>query len=217
MHWIGIGFLIAIGFALACVILPLLGVVLVLAWEFKKPIISILIFVFVVLFGIALVSNPEFGEAVLGWGLIALIAYSIFGRLKMPKKKTRATILLVEDEKPLSHAMTIKLTNAGYDVTHTDNGEDALRLATEKTFDLILLGIIMPKMDGLNMLALLQKSGKLASQKVIMFTSIDQQKTIEQAMALGASGYIVKRKHSIAEMIEKINETLRDGTTLMLC
>lgn len=121
---------------------------------------------------------------------------------------TRPTILLVEDEKPLSHAMAIKLTNAGYDVTHTDNGEDALRLAMEKKFDLILLGIRMPKMDGLNVLALLKKKGKLASQKVIMFSSIGQPEVIEQAMALGASDYIVKTKYPITEIVKKINVAL---------
>lgn len=126
--------------------------------------------------------------------------------MKKPAKQGR--ILIVEDEKPLSHALKLKLASAGYDVTHTDNGEEALRLAMEQQFDLILLDIIMPKMDGFNMLALLKEKGKSAAQKIIVLSSLGQPQDIERAKTLGASDYLVKTHYPIATIIDKINTTL---------
>ena len=133
----------------------------------------------------------------------------------MTTKKTPAEeggkkgrILLVEDEKPLSHALKLKLTNAGFDVTHIDNGEEALAVASEQQFDLILLDIIMPKMDGFNMLAMLKEKGKSANQKIIVLSSLGQQQDIERAKTLGASDYLVKTHYPIATIIDKINTIL---------
>ena len=134
--------------------------------------------------------------------------------MKKPSKQEndasskKGRILLVEDEKPLSHALKLKLTNAGYDVTHTDNGEEALHLATENQYDLILLDIIMPKMDGFNMLALLKEKGKSAAQKIIVLSSLGQPQDIERAKTLGASDYLVKTHYPIATIIDKINTIL---------
>ena len=120
----------------------------------------------------------------------------------------KGRILIVEDEKPLSHALTLKLSNAGYDVTHVDNGEEALRLATENQYDLILLDIVMPKMDGFNMLAMMKEKGKSASQKIIVLSALGQPQDIERAKTLGASDYLVKTHYPIATIIDKINTTL---------
>ena len=124
---------------------------------------------------------------------------------KAPKKR----ILLVEDEKALSHAMKLKLTNAGYDVLHTDNGEEALHLAMTEHFDLILLDILMPRMDGFNMLALLKESGKMASQKIICLSSLGSPQDIERAKTLGACDYLVKTHYPIATIVDKVNTLLQ--------
>ena len=122
-----------------------------------------------------------------------------------PKKH----ILVVEDEKALSHALTLKLTNAGYDVTHIDNGEEALRVVMEEQFDLILLDILMPKMDGFSMLAELKENGKSRNQKIIVLSSLGSPQDMERAKTLGASEYLVKTHYPIATIVDKVNALLQ--------
>ena len=122
-----------------------------------------------------------------------------------PKKH----ILVVEDEKALSHALTLKLTNAGYDVTHIDNGEEALRVVMEEQFDLILLDILMPKMDGFSMLAELKENGKSRNQKIIVLSSLGSPQDMERAKTLGASEYLVKTHYPIATIVDKVNTLLQ--------
>ena len=118
-------------------------------------------------------------------------------------------ILIVEDEKALSHALTLKLTNAGYDVTHIDNGEEALRVVMEEQFDLILLDILMPKMDGFSMLAELKENGKSRNQKIIVLSSLGSPQDMERAKTLGASEYLVKTHYPIATIVDKVNTLLQ--------
>ena len=57
---------------------------------------------------------------------------------------TAKTVLIVEDEKPLSHALELKLTHEGYTVTVASNGREALEQVNSQHFDIILLDLIMP-------------------------------------------------------------------------
>src|SRR3989344_3949181 len=68
-------------------------------------------------------------------------------------ERSKKHILIVEDEMALSHALTIRLQQEGYAVTVASNGEEALQKVESHPFDLILLDIIMPRMDGLNQIA----------------------------------------------------------------
>ncbi|MBN1778989.1 MAG: response regulator [Candidatus Buchananbacteria bacterium] len=81
-------------------------------------------------------------------------------------------ILVVEDEKPMAKALELKLTHAGYQVVTASNGEEALMILEKDKFDLILLDIIMPKMDGFGVLEALKKQGK--KTPVIMSSNLSQ-------------------------------------------
>ncbi|MCA9370971.1 MAG: response regulator, partial [Candidatus Peregrinibacteria bacterium] len=65
-----------------------------------------------------------------------------------PAKKKGKKVLIVEDERPLAHALELKFSHEGYAVTIATDGAEALKQANSGTYDTILLDLIMPNMDG---------------------------------------------------------------------
>jgi DNA-binding response OmpR family regulator len=122
-----------------------------------------------------------------------------------PSKGKR--ILIVEDEKPLSHALKLKLTHEGYDVAIAADGEEGVALATKEKFDLVLIDIIMPKMDGFAALSAMKDSGMKTA--VIVLSNLGQQEDIEKAKALGVLDYMVKSNTPISRIVEVVNAILK--------
>ena len=115
-------------------------------------------------------------------------------------------ILIVEDEKSLAEAYQTILQKHGYQVQLAFDGEDALELIEKGTFDLILLDINMPKMNGLEMLRQLEKA-KLQN-RVIVFSNQDNQTDIDEAFRLGAQRYLLKSWASPQDLVRIIEEGL---------
>lgn len=120
--------------------------------------------------------------------------------------KTKKRILIAEDEKSLSGILSAKLTKEGFNVSTVDNGEDALKLITRKKFDLLVLDLIMPRLDGFAVLSSL-KTNKI-KQKVIVTSNLNQTEYFEKAKALGAKEVIVKAELSLDEIVKKIKKQL---------
>ncbi len=100
-------------------------------------------------------------------------------------------ILLVDDSKPILHANERVLNKAGYEVVCAEDGESALKMAHERTPDLILLDMILPKMSGPEVLDRLKKDAATADIPVIVLSSLterNRQKLIEA----GAEEYVEK-------------------------
>jgi two-component system alkaline phosphatase synthesis response regulator PhoP len=116
-------------------------------------------------------------------------------------------ILIVEDEEPLRRILAEELAEEGFPVVEARNGEEGLASALEQKPDLILLDIVMPKMDGMNMLKKLRKDkwGKTAS--VMLLTNLDNDagKTIEAAR-FGVYEFLVKSRWKMKEVIKRIKE-----------
>ena len=81
-----------------------------------------------------------------------------------------SNILVVEDDEGLARFIELELQHEGYEVTRTDNGRDALELATGRDFSLILLDIMLPKLNGLEVLRRLQQT---KPTPVILLTARD--------------------------------------------
>lgn len=114
------------------------------------------------------------------------------------------SILLIEDDKALSEAAQSKLTKAGYQVTVAPNGEEALLILEDASFDLILLDLLMPRLDGFSVL------GKLHTREVntpiFVLTNMDQQEDINRATDLGADKFLVKATTPLEELIAQIDD-----------
>ena len=120
-------------------------------------------------------------------------------------EKTKKHILIVEDEKALSHALNIKLQQEGYTVTIASDGEEALQKVESHPYDLILLDIIMPRMDGITLLEFLKKGSKPSALiPVIVFSNLSQKEEMERAKELGATEYLVKANTPFPKMLKVI-------------
>jgi len=118
------------------------------------------------------------------------------------------TILVVEDESALQKAMSDVLTQEGFEVVSALDGEAGLRLAQEKKPNLILLDLILPKMNGFEVLEALKKDATTRSIPVIVLTNLEDMKNIQKAVDLGATTYLVKANYSLEEVLEKVKSTV---------
>lgn len=117
-------------------------------------------------------------------------------------------ILLVEDEPFLSGMYKTKLTLEGFEVSTAKDGEDALDKIKEERYDLILLDIMMPKINGFEVLKSIRQDleKQTAAVPVLMLTNLGQKSDIEQGLLLGANDYIIKASFTPAEVVAKINK-----------
>lgn len=119
-------------------------------------------------------------------------------------------ILIVEDEGDLSEVMTYNLTREGYRVLSAANGADGLRLALEKKPDLILLDLMLPDIDGLELCRRVRLSPETAGTAVIMVTAKGEETDIVLGLGVGADDYIPK-PFGVKELIARVKAVLRRG------
>ena len=121
---------------------------------------------------------------------------------------TKKKILLVEDDAALANVYKTRLEMEGFDVRHVDNGEDALTNAREYRPDLIVLDVMMPKINGFDVLDLLRNTPDTMGMRVIMMTALSQAKDKERAEQLGADDYLVKSQVVISDVVARIKHHL---------
>ncbi|HXH27147.1 MAG TPA: response regulator [Candidatus Acidoferrum sp.] len=116
-------------------------------------------------------------------------------------------ILVVEDEKPLSHALELKLTKAGYTVMVAYNGREGLDAIAANHFDAILLDLMMPVVDGFTVLEELGKHPPIPP--VIVLSNLAQREDEQRSLALGARKFFVKSDTPLAVIEAAVGEILR--------
>ena len=119
-----------------------------------------------------------------------------------------ATILLAEDDRILRKAGAAKLKKKGYTVIAAVDGEDALAKAREHKPDLILLDVIMPKLQGFEVLASLKQDSSTRDIPVIMLSNLQEESDIRKAADAGALGYLVKSNVQLDTLTAKVAEVL---------
>ncbi|MDD5041086.1 MAG: response regulator [Candidatus Peribacteraceae bacterium] len=115
-------------------------------------------------------------------------------------------ILIVEDERPLAHALELKFRHEGFDTHICLDGEEALKEATEGKHDVILLDLIMPRMDGFTFLQEMKTRG--VKTPVVVLSNLGQDEDRARAQELGAVGYYVKSNTPIMEIIKQVESLL---------
>lgn len=120
--------------------------------------------------------------------------------------KIAKKILIIEDEKPMAKALELKLNKSGLETRVVFNGEDALQLLAKEKFDMILLDLVMPKMDGFAVLKEL-KSREIKTP-VIVTSNLGQEEDAKKAKELGAIDYFIKSNTPIAQLVEYIKKYL---------
>jgi two-component system, cell cycle response regulator CpdR len=113
-------------------------------------------------------------------------------------------LLIVDDDNNLLNYLNEELSEAGYKVKTYDNGADAIVAAAEETFDLILLDMLMPGLDGIQVVRVLQKVAPKVP--IIGLTGYVGRGYMSQAMGLGVS--ILTKPVEIPALVKEINETI---------
>jgi twitching motility two-component system response regulator PilG len=119
----------------------------------------------------------------------------------MQKKR----ILIVEDEESLLKLETILLTVKGYEVSGALNGNEAMKKLSDELFDLILLDIMLPDIDGFEICRQIRRNPRISRIPVVMLTAKKSPDDHERGLACGASAYLTKpfKSAMIIEVIEK--------------
>lgn len=118
-------------------------------------------------------------------------------------------ILLVEDELFVRELYERVLRQAGFEISSAVDGEEGLKLAQERP-DLILLDIMLPKMNGINVLKSLKADEKTKSIPVLLLTNLGQESVIKEALRIGAKGYMMKMRLTPYEIVGHVKDFLQN-------
>ena len=119
-----------------------------------------------------------------------------------------AKILIIDDEEPILKMYSAALSD--HEVITAKNGEDGISLAEKEAPDMILLDIILPKLNGLDVLESLKNNQETSSIPVIMLTNLPQEASADKAKSLGAINYFVKAEFEPQKLATEIGKLLRE-------
>lgn len=120
-------------------------------------------------------------------------------------------ILVVEDDKNNRDLYQTILTNAGFKVEVAVDGSEGLTKCQTGGFDLVLLDVMLPKMDGIALLEELKKNPpKTPNKNIFLLTNLSHDPIIKEAMNLGAKDVILKTDVNPEELVKKVKEILAD-------
>ncbi|TNF34196.1 MAG: response regulator transcription factor [Deltaproteobacteria bacterium] len=118
----------------------------------------------------------------------------------------RATVLVVEDDRTLARGLVMNLEIEGFRVLHAADGEEGLRLAVDEAPDLVLLDLMLPGMDGFDVVAALRERAR--ETPVLVVSARGEVSDKVRALQRGADGYITK-PFSLAELVARVRAALR--------
>lgn len=118
-------------------------------------------------------------------------------------------ILIIEDDKFLRELITQKLLKENYDTSEAVDGEEGLKKIKEERPDLILLDLILPGIDGFEVLAKMKEDSALNKIPVIILSNLGQKEDVEKGLKLGATDYLIKAHFTPVEIVEKIRTILK--------
>ena len=119
------------------------------------------------------------------------------------------SILIVDDEKLNLELLTRRLSIEGYSITTASNGEEAVKLLAIERFDLMLLDLNMPVMNGYEVLESLSSQGK-QDMRIIMLTAAGERDAVNACLTLGAHDYVLKSA-GLVELLHRVNRACRDS------
>ena len=119
------------------------------------------------------------------------------------------TILIVEDDKFLRELIAKKLIKENFEVSEAIDGEEGIKKIKEEKPDLILLDLILPGIDGFEVLSQMKKESTLASIPVIILSNLGQKEDVEKGLKMAAVDFLIKAHFTPGEIIDKIKATLR--------
>lgn len=116
----------------------------------------------------------------------------------------QAKIFLVDDDEFLLDMYSVKFKEEGFDIDVASSGEAALEKLKKNTYDIVLLDIVMPTLDGFEVLSQMKRDNIGGGVPVIVLSNLGQKEDIERGLALGAKDYVVKAHFTPREVVDKV-------------
>lgn len=117
-------------------------------------------------------------------------------------------ILIIEDDKFLRELISRKLIGEGFKIDEAIDGEEGLKKIKESKPDLVLLDLILPGLDGFEVLERIKDDSSTASVPVLILSNLGQKDEIERGLSLGAVDFLVKAHFTPEEIVAKMKEIL---------
>lgn len=121
---------------------------------------------------------------------------------------SKKKILLAEDEVYISDIYITSLKNAGFKVDHVKDGKECILKLKNKKFDLLLLDLLLPKIDGFEILRKIKNDPKLKNIPVIVLTNLTGKDTPDKVISLRAKECLIKSNFTPKEIVEKVKTYL---------
>ncbi len=118
-------------------------------------------------------------------------------------------ILIIEDDKFLRDLISQKLKKEGFNALEAIDGEEGLKIARERTPDIILLDLILPGLDGFEILRVLKSDKNTSQIPVIVLSNLGQKEDMDKALSGGAEDFMVKAHFTPGEIVTKIKSVLK--------
>ncbi|PIQ69318.1 MAG: response regulator [Candidatus Tagabacteria bacterium CG_4_10_14_0_2_um_filter_40_13] len=122
-------------------------------------------------------------------------------------------VLLIEDDKFLGGLLVQKLEKENFEAQIAVSAVDAFKLIEIEKPDVVLLDLVLPGMDGFQMIKEMKKNPQLSEIPVIALTNLSQKDDIDRAFASGAADYLIKSSSTPGEIVEKIRNILSQKVT----
>jgi DNA-binding response OmpR family regulator len=117
-------------------------------------------------------------------------------------------ILIIEDDPFLNEMYATKFSQSGFQIEIAIDGQEGLRKIKTIKPDLILLDIVLPKIDGFEVLKTVKEDAKLNKIPIVLLTNLGQKKEVEKGLALGADEYVIKAHFTPTAVVAKVKEIL---------
>jgi len=119
-----------------------------------------------------------------------------------------AKVLIVDDDEFLLEMYALKFKESGFEVDIASNGKKALEKIQEFKPDVVLLDVVMPTMDGFEVLQEIRNKKLAPGARILMLTNLGQKEDTERGLALGADDYVVKAHFTPTEVVAKVRALL---------
>ena len=124
-------------------------------------------------------------------------------------KNKKISVLIIEDDSYISDMYRIKLESENFEITTAKDGTIGIKILEKQKPDIILLDVVMPKMDGFDVLKTIKGNLGLKEVPVVLLTNLSQKENVERGFELGADSYIIKAHFTPSEVVKKIKDILK--------
>jgi DNA-binding response OmpR family regulator len=124
----------------------------------------------------------------------------------LPMEPTPKKILILEDEKPLARALELKLAHEGFKVVSLPSGEGAISLLEKGSFSLVICDLVMPKVDGFQILQAVKE--KNINVPVIILTNLSQAEDEKRVREQGAKEFFIKSDTPLSKIVSYVKENI---------